>query len=807
MKFNKDTGKITVSAREFVRIAKRGISPTPSRDEDEAAVSLPRRESVISKVPNIPTKSNESIVLEFDAAGHNFELIGTPYAAIDDKVYLVARVETSTTRPEKELVSILRAEGFINAYIQAKKHGYASINITFIYINEELEEYNRLDERVNTKKLNSFFERCKLSVALYATPEVDRVTKRLPSLSAMKFPYKEIRDAQREFMYCAYRTISHGGQLIAEAPTGTGKTVSALYPALRALGKEKCDKIFYFTPKTTTAEAVKDCLERMADCGASVRGVILSAKERTCASGMLCKDDRALCKNCKCNKLPDAALELYKLGKTVVTRTDAVKISKEFSVCPYELMLTYSELADVVVCDFNYLFDPGVYIRRYFTEGGNYAFLFDEAHNLPDRAQNIFSHEISEEDIAAPLFSDLLGEFSDLRGAIAEFRDTFREALYKLVKDELRKKEDGTITAAAHVREFPDAMYGVVKLISLCEVEIFKAYNSPDEMKAERIKLLRRYYYRLKKFYETLERYDDCYETFIFLEGGCLRMKLFCTDTGGAIAERLRLGSSAVFFSATLTPLYYYRAVLGLDKSADTLEVDSPFDRGQVSISVMDKISTRSSEREDTLLAVCRAIAATVSAKRGNYMVFSPSFAYAEALAKLFSAKYPKINTVVQKRGATPEEKAEFLEKFRDSEDKSYLIGFSVMGGVFSEGIDLAGDSLIGAVIVGIGMPALTFEREAMRAYFDEKYEEGMQFAYIYPGMNKVLQAGGRVIRREDDFGVIVLIDDRFDDPIYKKNAPKLWGGMKFIPDAKTLREELDKFWENADEVRKRQRL
>lgn len=805
MKFNKDTGKIAVSAREFVRIAKRGISPTPSRDEDEMKVSEPKCESVIADVPNIPPRSDTPLTLDYEARTFNFTLIGKPYATSGDKIYLVAKVDTSTKRPDKELVSILRAEGFINAYIQAKNNGYESINIIFVYINEELREYNRLDERVNMKKLASFFERCKLSVSLYAQPEIDRVTKRLPSLADMRFPYKEIRDGQREFIHSAYRTISHGGQLIAEAPTGTGKTVSALYPALRALGKERCDKVFYFTPKTTTADAVKDCLERMSGSGAAVRGIILSAKERTCASGLICKDDRSLCKNCKCNKLADAALSLYNLGKTVVTRTDALKISKEYSVCPYELMLTYSELADVVVCDFNYLFDPAVYIRRYFTDGGNYAFLFDEAHNLPDRAQSIFSFEISEADIAAPLFSDLLGEFSELRGAIAEFRDEFRESLYKYLKDDLRKKEDGSVFAASHSREFPDAMFGVTKLITLCEAEIFSAYNAQDDMKNERIKLLRRYYYNLKKFYATLERYDGCYETFIFLENGCVRIKLFCTDTGSAIADRLKLGGSAVFFSATLTPLYYYRAVLGLDKSADTLEVDSPFDRGQVSISVMDKISTRSSEREDTLLGVCRAIAATVSAKRGNYMVFSPSFAYSEALARLFCSKYPKINTVVQKRGATPEERAEFIEKFRNSEDKSYLIGFSVMGGVFSEGIDLAGECLIGAVIVGIGMPALTFEREAMRAYFDEKYEEGMQFAYIYPGMNKVLQAGGRVIRREDDYGVIVLIDDRFDDPIYKKSAPKLWGGMKFIPDAKTLREELDKFWESADGLRKNQ--
>ena len=224
------------------------------------------------------------------------------------------------------------------------------------------------------------------------------------------------------------------------------------------------------------------------------------------------------------------------------------------------------------------------------------------------------------------------------------------------------------------------------------------------------------------------------------------------------------------------------------------LEVSSPFDPSQLSVCIMDKISTRFSEREDTLIAVMQTVAATVSAKRGNYMVFCPSFAYSEALAKAFSIKYPKIKTALQKKDMSENEKAAFLEEFKKEND-NYLIAFCVMGGIYSEGVDLAGDSLIGAVIVGIGMPALSYEREAMAAYYEEKYEEGKQYAYIYPGMNRVFQAAGRVIRREDDRGIIVLIDDRFDDPLYKKSLPKLWEGVQFINSPKALNEELKTFW------------
>ena len=281
---------------------------------------------------------------------------------------------------------------------------------------------------------------------------------------------------------------------------------------------------------------------------------------------------------------------------------------------------------------------------------------------------------------------------------------------------------------------------------------------------------------------------------FVFYTDEKIRVKLYCIDTGNEISKRLKKGRAAIFFSATLTPIYYYTSLLGADSTSESLALESPFVPEQLSVSIMDAISTRYSERADTLSAVCRVIAATVSAKRGNYIIFAPSFAYAEALANSFSHKYPKIHTILQTKNMSQAQKRDFLAEF-SKEDKSYLVAFCVMGGIYSEGIDLAGDSLIGAVIVGIGMPGLSYEREAICAYYDEKHEEGKQFAYIYPGMNRVLQAAGRVIRREDDKGVIVLIDDRFADPIYKKIIPSLWRGMQYIKDPKELRDTLDKFW------------
>ncbi len=793
MRYAKEKDCILMDIREFVSIARGRFAPTPICDEDE-----PRRiasaDAVAKKL--IPGVEKFTPHYTFETPVARFEINFDDAYERAGEIYVFAELEGEAKAPDRELEKQCRAEAYISGYIYAKERSLNAVKLIMVYNNSIFGYFGCKEEFTSIKKLESFFNKCVCATVIYARPEIDRVTKRLPTLADMRFPYPDIREGQSSFIHSAYRAISRGGRLIGAAPTGTGKTVSALYPALRAYGGGRCDKIFYFTPKSTTAEAARDCLMRMSEVGAIIRGVILSSKENSCESGLICKRRKNLCKNQKFNKLADAALALYEMGKTVVTLTDARTVAREFSVCPYELLLTYSELCDVVICDFNYLFDPQVYIRRYFTSGGGYAFLFDEAHNLPDRAQSIYSAEITDTELEAPLCCELIGELSPLRAAVSEAVLKFRKTLNAYLRDEMRHDSHGDTVAATHMSEVPGEIYGIFSSLAECtEIELLRSYSANDDRGEDRIRFLRSYLYTVKKLYSALMRYDSSYETFMFLSGGTLRLKLFCVDPSGEISKRLDLGSSAVFFSATLSPLYYYSAMLGLGRDAELLEVDSPFTRGQLSVSIMDKVGTRLSEREDTLSAVCKIIAATVSAKRGNYMIFSPSFAYSEALAAAFASKYPKIQVISQKRDMTRAEKSAFIEKFKDKNDKSYLIGFCVMGGIYSEGIDLAGDSLIGAVIVGIGIPALSFEREAMRQYYDERFEEGMQFAYVYPGINRVLQAGGRVIRREDDYGVLVLIDDRFDDPIYKKTMPKLWSGMKFIPDAKLLREELDKFW------------
>ena len=793
MKYDGESGKIFISLSELVSTARRRIATALPYDDEEpmlSPVSARRLESALGDA--MP----QEIRYGFSAAGRDFELVARVDSADEDSVTLAREVEGNPEKPKRQELAEIRGEGYVAAYALAKNRGLDEVSIRFLYFNVSYEQPSEVWERVKISKLSSFFDKCVSAIEIYAEPEIERVTVRLPSMKNMKFPYSHIRDGQSEFVRSAYRTLSRGGVLYASAPTGTGKTVSALFPAMRTLGDGRRDKVFYLTPKATTSEAARECLELMSAQGVSVRAIILTAKEKCCQNGHLCKRSRKLCPVSACNSIAEAALELYKMGLTVVDAAVFSEVAKRWQVCPYELSLSYAELCDVVICDFNYLFDPSVYIRRFFTAGGNYAILVDEAHNLGERAREMYSAEISAAELSEPAKSEVLGPLSGVKRASAEAEKMFYDIFYPTVKEEIITTHDGSMRGAVNLSEIPPKMYTLVdNLLELCESEIYANFASRDEESAIRVSFLRNYYYKLKKLSDVMARFDGCYKLFVFFDDGNIKVKLYCLDTGPIIKERLSKGAGALLFSATLSPLGYYRSVLGGDRSDDMLEVSSPFDPSQLSVSIMDKISTRFSEREDTLGAVCRVIAATISAKRGNYIIFSPSFAYSDALAKVFAAKYPKLNIIRQTKNMSAKEKDEFLAKFRNEDDKSYLVAFCVMGGIYSEGIDLAGDSLIGAVIVGIGMPSLSYEREAIAEYYQEKYEEGKQYAYIYPGMNRVFQAAGRVIRTEQDRGVIVLIDDRFADPIYKKSIPSLWSDMRFIDDAKRLKEVLEEFW------------
>ena len=777
MRYDSENNLIHVSVREAVSIARRGVSSYQQYDEDHAPLDS-------------GTAEGEELSLKRSVGGIDFLIFGK-LRSEDGMPTVSAKSYARGAYQRAALLSLLKGEAYVLAYmmINSTDAVEASFKTRLILESGEIKEEIHTVKR---DKLEAFFNKCIGALTLSGRIEIERVTERLPSMKAAKFPYGTPREGQSEFIHEAYRAIARGGRLYASAPTGTGKTVSAIFPAIRAIGAGKCDKAFYLTPKATTTVAAKECIELFAKSGVFVRSVIIIAKDKICIHNRVCKDFKEACSTYKENNLPSATLALADKKIPTVTPDDVKNVASEYGVCPYELSLCYAELCDVIICDFNYLFDPDVYFRRFFSQRGNFAFLVDEAHNLAERAREMYSAKISLLELLPP---PSLFEKSPLSLASAEAIRKLRELFGPILRDEIRKDKDGTDHAAYHTKNPPNELYGIISnLHEAAEDELVSSFRAKDDGALRRTKELREYAYRLGKLNRALSCFDSSYELFVFLEGGELSFEVFCLDTGAVVDSRLSLGSSAVVFSGTLSPIDYYRSVLGADRTATVLEVDSPFDRGQLSVNVMNTVTTRISEREKSLSTIISVIAATLSAKRGHYMVFSPSFAYTEALYEAFVKKYPKIKAALHKPTMTQAEKNAFLASFSEDKDK-YLVAFSVLGGIFSEGIDLVGDKLIGAVVVGIGMPQLSFEREAIAEYYTEKMDSGIEYAYLYPGMNRVLQAAGRVIRTETDKGVIVLIDDRFNDPLYRKSAPKLWGKMKFLPNAKILKEVLDKFW------------
>jgi Rad3-related DNA helicase len=786
MKFDSEKNRIFISVSEFTSISRRGISPTLPRDEEEPSTAL----------AGGTKDEKQRLTFDFSVSGYDFTLFGYQDGTENEKITLTREVRESLSRIKKANLAAIRGEAYVLAYMLAKKTNKKYVNIETVFVSQQDGNFVKKTENVSFSKLLTFFDKCAVAVGIFAKPECERVKERLPSMKSLSFPYKERRPGQSDFIKAVYRNIARGTSLIAAAPTGTGKTVSALYPALRALGDGKVSKVFYLTPKTTTGDAARDCLNLMAEGGAKIRAVRLLAKEKTCQNGLLCRHAAGSCNNATENKLPEGVMKLYSLEKTVVELKDIQGVAREVGVCPHELSLAYSEICDVVICDVNYLFDPSSYIRRYFTEGGDFAFLIDEAHNLPERAREMFSADLSLAELKSTLNGEFIGPLSDLRIKGGEFIEALENMLYSLVKDELNEDKDGNRRGAAQLSEPPVELYSILDtLLKLTENHLSALQKNTDEDSLIAKSTLRDFSRKLDKAYGTLLCFDKDFRFFVFYDNGEIKFKLFCLDTARLISRATQKGRAAIFFSATLSPMSYYRAAFGNDRTSEIIDLPSPFDSSQLSVSIMDKISTRYSERERTLPAVCRVIAATLSAKRGKYMVFAPSFEYCRMIGESFAGLYPKIRVMIQSAQMTRSEKEEFLAAFSKS-DSSYLVGFCVLGGIYSEGIDLSGDSLIGAVVVGIGMPSLSYERECMAQYFDERFDSGKLFAYVYPGMNRVLQAAGRVIRRDDDRGVIVLIDDRFDDPVYKKIIPSLWQEMRYINDAKALNERLKSFWE-----------
>lgn len=727
----------------------------------------------------------------------------------EDGQVIVEEIKTTRPRnyafgPRMDAYSQLRCY----AHFLAQSEHLHLVRMRMRLVNAETGEIKDFCSEATADELYAFYCTLLERIEPLAREEKHRREERIPSVKYIGFPYENTREGQAELAERCFRAIRKGNRLFAQAPTGIGKTMSTLYPAVKAVGEGICDRVFYLTAKATVRREAFSAAGRLFAAGAQLRTVILHAKEQMCLREGGCRSGaRSCCNAADCpyakgyyDRLNDALLALLS-AKHGYTRGLITEAGRQYRICPYELSLDLSEFCEIIICDYNYAFDPAVHLRRYFDaeegECGEYVFLVDEAHNLPDRARDMYSMRLT-----ASLFENIYArvdpvEDGDLEQTLGAFVIGMRR-LARLCTENRQKHEDGTESGYYLNRAPLDRFSELARTVKgkleqfLKSVPNHPLTDSLNELVGE-----------LRRFLFLGECYDSHFLTYIELDHGALCVQIFCLDPSGVMNTALNRARAAILFSATLAPPDYFVDVLGGGKQAETLELPSPYDPGRLCVTVASGVSTRMEDREKSYRKVSTLIAATVSAKAGNYIVYFPSYDYMDHVLKIFLAKYPHLPHIVQKQNMNAREREEFLSFFKE-DTNTLRIGFFVLGGSFAEGVDLPGSRLIGTVIVGVGIPGLSNERNMLRDYYETKCERGYDYAYTYPGMNRVLQAAGRVIRTETDKGVVVLVDARYAEEPYLHLYPAHWKGLMAADSPSALAYRLQRFWQGEGEDEKK---
>ncbi len=732
------------------------------------------------------------------------------------------------------------AQAMCYAYIYAVDHRLNSITVRLTYCDVSTEETVNFDYVYDASSLKDFTENLLFEFTQIEAEKLARRAEFNSSAKRLAFPYGDYREGQRTLAEHVLEAVCTRKKLFAEAPTGTGKTVATLFPAIKALGAGYGSKIFYFTSKTTIAKAAADTFKLLQSGGLKGSAIIISARERICRrTPETCEPSVCGHADCCFERINEATLDAVR-NETFFDREVIDRYADKHRVCPFELSLSISEWCELVICDYNYLFDPNAYFRRYFSAYGDYIFLIDEAHNLGDRAREMYTHSVKSSDIEA-LLTQISSEDRLLYPKALEVLEYMRTADKLIEKTNRREGEIGTF-----VSEKP---FGILNRRLGELVYAFDQYFDRHKGSERRFGEL---YFEIKNHLKIAEHYTEKYVSTIDFKNGEYTFRELCVDPSDVISQRASLGRGAVFFSATLSPFDYYKSILGGEENDLYLTLPSPFPKENLCLCSTYKFSTRLDDRKATNTALAKLLSVFVSAKRGNYIVFFPSYKYMSAVHDEYKRLYPSARTIIQKSSMTGDERLEFISCFedpaasvkmqtqsesetsekserdamlaelgitrgaslfgrmgsantagnksaKDAPETNSLLAFAVLGGVFAEGVDYAGERLIGCAIVGVGLPGINDESNIISEHYNKKSCDenmpGYDFAYRIPGMIKVLQAAGRVIRSENDRGAVLLIDDRFATPEYTRLFPSHWKHIKYVGNDAALAELLRRFY------------
>ncbi|MBE5872132.1 MAG: ATP-dependent DNA helicase [Lachnospiraceae bacterium] len=732
------------------------------------------------------------IVLDGRADG----IIRTSQQVIVDEIKGTYRELKFVTKP----VPVHLAQAKCYAYIYALQNELSAIGVRMTYCNMDTEEIIYFHENLTFAELKKWFDGLVQSYRKWADFSYDWKNVRTSSAKALSFPFV-YREGQKELAGYVYTTLVRERKLFIQAPTGVGKTISTIFPAVKAIGEQKAEKLFYLTAKTITRTVAKDAFDLLRKNGLSFKTVILTAKEKICfCEEAVCNPDACPYAKGHFDRINEAIYELL-TKEDDFNRETIEEYAGRHQVCPFEMALDMSLFADAVICDYNYLFDPYVYLRRFFTEGakGDYYFLIDEAHNLVDRGREMYSAGLVKED------------FLTLKKLIAPYGTGLERYLNACNKELLAlKKTCDTIQIDPPAGSFAMALS---RLHNAMNTYLEEHEESP--VKEE----ILQFYFEISRFLDVYERMDENYVTYTeYRNDGSFFIKEYCVNPATRLEECMERGKSSILFSATFLPIQYYKSLLGGTKEDYEVYAKSTFAPEKRGLFIGSDVTSRYTRRGGTeYYNIAAYLSGIVGAKRGNYLIFFPSHKFLEQVYEAFMDHFYVENEqecIVQREYMDEKEREAFLERFRgvaESEFEEFsgkiemeieweersLIGFCVLGGIFGEGIDLKHDSLIGAVIVGTGLPQVCNERELIRNYFEEQGKNGFDYAYRYPGMNKVLQAAGRVIRTAEDIGIVALLDERFLEMAYQNLFPREWKQHRVMKLGE-CRNAVCEFWERA---------
>lgn len=812
MRFDRENNTLLIGVRELCRIAYTSGDIDIRRPPPEISTDNHRN---IESAAGENAETERALELSVTFLGFTVKLRGRAdivHPAMDDKEkHLPPEVEEIKTVPPQMLggapADIHTAQLKLYACMLAEELGLSAVRCRLTYVSPDGAK-KRSFVRSYTADDLCFFLNATLERAEYRLcDERDRTLVRHASIESMRFPYRELRPGQAELINSVFAAIKSRRRMFASAPTGIGKTISTMYGAVRAVGKGFGDRIFYLTAKASTRREAFRAAAALSGAGLMLRTITLFSREQLCINPIASGGG---CGSLYCH--PDAcryAQNYYaRREKAIValtekyrgfTRSVIIAAASAAGICPYELSLDLSELCDILICDYNYVFDPSVRLRRYFSEDAaqDPIILVDEAHNLPERARDIYSAEFNTSYLTA--FSAYFPAVGEKIQKSAQELSGYIEKLKKLCADNLYKTDDGTDVGYYVGREIPRSVTDKINALGeACDAFLRTNSGGVSPEASPAVSACSQMARICRKWRSVSEDYDDRYRTYIDVSSGNVLVRQYCLDPAAALDAAMTKIRSAVFFSATLAPFEYFSEILGGGKNTVQLDLPSPFPPDNLFIAAVSSVSTRYDDRDKSAGRMATVVAAAVSARKGNYIVYFPSYRYLDAVFERFTKKHPSVTVIKQTPNMSLAERDAFISFFGD-DGSTLRIGFCVLGGSFSEGVDLPGDRLIGAIIAGVGLPGLSFERNLIRDYYDNKVEDGYNYAYTYPGMNRVLQAAGRVIRRPSDRGVVILADDRYTSPPYTDLYPPHWKRIKRVDDIKDLPQMLREFWSRTE--------